>query len=144
MWENIKTVNIKLPMDVLKEFVESFNTTFAGKCDLQVYQKNQEVIRAYVNSVVGTRTDVQSEIVLKLEADILHNYRLAVLTITYDISSVYPCKLVDNINIMAYECGTSDELQEKIVETFRSEKFINSASMIITQVDRETANLVAG
>lgn len=140
LWDNIKSLEVALPVDIIKEITDSFNESFAGQLEMNIFQKTEDVVHAFADQLMNTRKDVQSNIFVKLEAPLLRNYQLAVLSVVYEISTVYPCKLTDNLNMKAYICANSDELQVNLYEIFSSDKFKTSASMILTQVKHEMAN----
>ena len=144
IWENIKSVEVTLPLDVVKEFSDSFNKTFEGKCEMQLIKQNQNVISAYVGQPTGPRQNVKTEIFLKIVAPMLNGYTLSILSVVYDMSTVYPCRLTDDLNSKLYVCGSSQELHDRIVEIIKSEKFVKSASMILTQVNKESERSFEG
>lgn len=137
IWNDIKTVKMEMPIDIIKDYADSFNEKFVGRCEMTFYQRNKTLLESFSSSTpLDNINDIQSEIYLKLEAKALNNYQLSLLTVIYDISVVYPCSLNDNLSLKVIRCNDSADFRNNLVGFFKSEKFLNSASMILTQVDR--------
>lgn len=137
IWKGIKAVDIKLPIDILTDFTDSFNEKFVGRCEMKLFQRNKSIIETFSDSTyLENPIGIQTEIYLKLEAKLLDNYQLTVFSVVYDLATVYPCVLNDKLNQKVHRCESSADLTKAIMEVFRSEKFLTSASMILTQVNR--------
>lgn len=139
IWSEIKMSHIKLPVDILEDIAKGFNMSFSGIMSMVIVENKTSAIDHFINTIgkQEKQIDVDHEILLKVVVPLLDNYEMFVLKVSYKMSTVYPCTIVDYINNnMLYDCIDSDALEDKLKATFGSDKFINAASVLMTQAER--------
>lgn len=139
IWSEIKMSHIKLPLDILEDISKSFNLNFSGIMSMAIIENKASAIDHFINTIgkQEKQIDVDHEILLKVVVPLLENYEMFVLKVSYKVSTVYPCSLIDYINgNVQYTCTDSNALEEKLRNVFDSDKFKNAASVLMTQAER--------
>lgn len=139
IWSEIKMSHIKLPLDILEDISKSFNTSFSGIMSMVIVENKASAIDHFINTIgkQEKQLDVDHEVLLKVVVPLLENYEMFVLKVSYKVSTVYPCSLMDYVNgNVSYNCADSYALEEKLRNVFDSVKFKNAASVLMTQAER--------
>lgn len=139
IWSEIKMSHIKLPLDILEDISKSFNMSFSGIMSMTILENKASAIDHFINTIgkQEKQIDVDHEILLKVVVPLLENYEMFVLKVSYKVSTVYPCSLIDYINgNVLYNCIDSNTLEEKLRNVFDSVKFKSAASVLMTQAER--------
>lgn len=139
IWSEIKMSHIKLPLDILEDISKSFNASFSGIMSMVIVENKASAIDHFITTIgkQEKQIDVDHEVLLKIVVPLLENYEMFVLKVSYKISTVYPCSLMDYINgNRLYNCVDSNSLEENLKIVFESEKFKNAASVLMTQAER--------
>lgn len=141
---NAVTEKVTLPQEMLRDYIELFAKTFErSKCylDYQVYEdddsgdyKKEELFEHFVKP-----TEKSVRLQMRLVVPALHDYTLALFSIKFKRSQVYPCKF-DNFFVdenVVKDTRDAEELENLIEYVFKCKKFRHAMSMILSQINYE-------
>ena len=141
---NAVTEKVTLPQEMLRDYIELFDKTFErSKCylDFVVCEdddsddwKKEEIFEHFVKP-----TEKYVVLSMRLVVPSLHDYTLALFSIKFKRSQVYPCKF-DNFFIdenVIKDTRDADELENRIENVFRCGKFRHAMNMILSQINYE-------
>lgn len=138
LFENIKKVDILLPLQILEEYANSFNETFKGKLVFEIKHKMEDTHDPWTGLEVVFSSKEQEEKNMVVRAYIiapeLNNYRLLVLKLVYKISQVYPCNIECILDNQKKDCKDSNQVKSVLKGVFTSQSFQKPVQMLLAQV----------
>lgn len=135
---NIEPANEKMPIELLNEYVASFNETFSNKLIAEIKEKFVDEQPDPWAGLELTQKKEQQEKIRELRFDIvvpsLGRYRLGLIKLSYRISQGYPCTAENLItDVAGKECSSSGELDKCIEDMIKSDEVKKSISVLLSQ-----------
>lgn len=139
IFKGIKKEMIKLPLDIIKDYADQFNTTFNESLIFEIKEKlEDDTDDWFKGDVFGQKADIgEKKMVIRayIVAPELESYRLLIMKISYYRSTVYPCELFNSITYTSESCDTSEELNARMKDIFVSEEFKKPIRILLSQID---------
>lgn len=134
----IEKAEIKLPLDILREYEKQFNEAFGSSLVFQIASKLEDDNEdwAKLDPFNGIREPSEQKYVTRafIVAPSLKNYRMLVMKVSYLRSKVYPCELFNALSDKTEDYETPETLDKAMREIFLSEDFKKPVRMLLSQI----------
>lgn len=137
IWKDIEPKKIVLPGTILENYANSFNEAFKGRIVMKLSHKiNSGITAANIEELLTPGPPIEPKCVYRMDIEVpeLQGYAKLLLKVTYQISSVYPCKIEDSINQKEISCSTNDEFNKAVHDTLKSPEIIDLLSTLLAQI----------
>ena len=136
LWPSFEVEKIKLPKTILDEQARIFNNNMQGLLECRISTREQPVdMWAPLSMSRDAETmEKAQQVLMHIVAPKVGGYRLAVLVVTYLVSSVYPCKMENCLeDDPAVEANDPDDFAIKLKAILNSKKLINAVNVLRSQ-----------
>lgn len=129
LWPKLESLTINLPINILKEQVNHFNSQMGGRLNC-VLEKE-----VYTRRVIGAGYDFTATIYISSPS--LPGYRLQLIDVDYSVTKAYPCTVfncMDDIpSLLGDTADNSDKFKDILKKIFNSKDVINTLQNLIAQ-----------
>lgn len=141
-WGKVEKLEIIPPYNIVCEQADVFNKNFQqGEMYCRVIRNLVDPKQNLfdVDDILAPddelpKAEKDTLVKLYVEVPTLDNYQLQLVKVTYKVSKLYPCELVNSINKQSYQCETSSAFKEKLLEVLTSESISTRLSVLYSQV----------
>lgn len=138
IFSGIKKEEIRLPLDILGEYKESFNQAFHNKLMFETNDtlESGQSEWAKLDMFNEVKEPEEKKFVTRVSifAPELNNYRMLLLKVSYKRSKVYPCELYNALTDKSENCNDDTKFDESLKKIFLSEEFKKPVRMLLSQI----------
>lgn len=138
IFSSITTDDIVLPLNVLKDYADSFNKAFTEKLVLEIKKTMEDDNENPWGELIsiGKKEQEEQSLVTRvfIVAPGLSNYRLLVLKLKYKISQVYPCVIENLLEEKKFDCKDAESVNKAFETIFSSDSFQRPVKMLLSQI----------
>lgn len=121
-WGVIKKIDIEPPFNYLSKKADVFNQNFPnGEMRCRVHRQLVDskpnffgLDEEYGEDSNLPKVEKDSIARLYIEVPTLDNYILQLLKVTYQVSKLYPCELLNCVTKQRFQCESPENFQEKV------------------------------
>lgn len=141
-WGVIKKIDIIPPYNYLFWKADTFNKGFPnGEMRCRVHRQLVDsssnffgLDDEYVTEANLPKVEKDTIARLYIEVPSLDNYILQLLKVTYQVSKLYPCELLNCITKKSFQCDSPESFQEKLNKELSSENISDRLSVLYSQL----------
>ena len=135
LWPSFETEEMQLPKTILDEQAKIFNNNMQGllECKITVREQPSDMwVPLSMNRDEETIEKAQ-QLLMHIVAPYAGGYRLAVLVVTFQVTSVYPCTIDDCLGDTTCQVNDENEFKTTLKQILNSKKLINAVNVLKSQ-----------